>query len=353
MKQRLSIIFTFIFIVLLLIVFTNKQSFSYTLEINNVENIYKLSNPEEMCDAVKEKDIFTINIHNYRGYSDEEINEMLNNIGIDSLESIGIKKLDDYNYQIMTPNNVCYNASYREKFVSKVSKGMDYPPWVYIGRMTSYSVAYVDDVIVKKDGTLNGNYSFLRIINAKRKYGEESNKLTWSATRKPTEKIYLSINLSKINLTKTDNNNDLRLSFSYGVKSGDINIGKYDSVAYYLYANNTKYGPYKFEYVNLEKVYYENSSKINIYNIISENLFKDIPKDTIINKIEIVPYEFFGLLGGELKLYDLSIDKYQNNYIPNKEYLSIAANDLQNYTDAENLIRHRIIDDRMTQGLVK
>ncbi len=368
MNKRFGLLFFILLTILLsLFLFNQNNSFSYTLETNSVENIYKLKDSDAICREIRNNDAFTINIYSSYGFTSDEINGFLNTLDnpeITSLEKIGIIRIDDHNYRLKSPSGACSNGTYRDKWlkpsdvVKGIEKGEDYPPWSFFGRMDKSTEVYIDDVLVKSSSTNEGKYSFFRVSNTSRAYSEENNKLLWTQTLKPGEKTYFLLDVTKFDnsdnasatvIKKMNSSNDLRLTMKLGADGSNISLFK--SLAYYIYtSDNTEYGPYEPEYVSIaEQLSSKTNNKLNkilVYNVISENLFDSIPENTEISKIKIIPSEYYPIeKSGEFRIYSLSIDKYQNHFVNNIEYTELL--------DAESVIRHKIINNRLETGLIK
>ena len=199
-----------------------------------------------------------------------------------------------------------------------------------VGRTTSTHEIYIDDTLVKKSGSY-GSYAYLYLNNKKLAVGET---------------VYFTINIENKNIMG-NTYKDLRLMFK--ASGGDV-IEKYNSISYYVTTNKKTYGPFKMVENNYNNIYNEKdsngkSTKYTVYDIVSDNLVKGIPKSEKIKTIKVVPYENYPVNTGYFKLFNLSLEGYTSSY-SNGKMITLK--------NAEDSIRHNIVNNmiRFENGVV-
>ena len=317
--KKCVLICTFILIVAMFIIYSlygNKE-----LVHGDVSgNIYTLANPNVICSEFSKDDKFRVGIYNRYTY-DETI--------IPSLGS-------------------CSGTSYYNQYLSTVKKGDDYTSWTRVGRLSSDTAVYIDDVVVKESGKNSGYYSYFYINNALQEY-DSNDILKQYNTLKAGEKIFFDINLSDKDI-QYNSSSDLRLSINYGHGGSDIVVHAYKALTYYVYTDEitdgseVRYGPYEIEYFDDVGVYTA-SNILRETNIVSENLLGKLPPNVNISKIRVVPYELSSDYKGNFKIFSLSVDLYDSKYNDSKKYVTVS--------DAANLTRHNIVNNLIAAATVK
>ena len=285
---------------------------------NNIQEItHEFNNPEQICNAVK-NGIIKIGIDNYYNQT---------------------------SYYMKPITDKCNN--FNNPTIMDVIEGEEYSSWVRFGQNDSKHDYYYDDIIGSKE---EKRYFFIN--NSSTEYNKTTKKIKQQSTLKPGENIFVEADLNDIdsNNLNTSNLKDLRLTLTYGLTTSDRNISLYNSIAYYVYTNDTiEYGPYRLaDAYFINRNYYGNgnpTTKIDEYQLISENLLNNIPKNKVITKIKIVPYEFFPIHSGAFRFYSITLNNYKTGYEKNKEYINIL--------NAEDKIRHNIVNNMMDVSTLK
>ncbi len=263
---------------------------------------------------------------------------------------IGIKSYYENNKSYLLDTSSGYGTTFFKSHLANIKKGDYYEPWTTFGRVDSSHIVTIDDVKVK-DLNSNGRYSYFYINNEPQAFSETTGNLVKTATLKPGETVFLDLDISDKNLV-TNNTKDLRFTINYGFKSGDYRLDTAKTITYYLYSeDNTKYGPFYLEYTTPVNKYYTRDSNGSIkhsvyeYKTVSENLFKNIPNNIKITKIQVYPYELKETHAGAFRLYSISLDLYNNGYKDPTQYIKVD--------NAENLTRHNIVDNMLKEITVK
>ena len=300
------------------IYFVNSMSLANS---SGVTNIYSLSNGDKICSALKSNSNFRIGIKSY---------------------------YEKKSYLLDTSS--CYGSTFYNSHLSNIKKGDYYEPWTTFGRVESSYTVTIDDVKVK-DVKKNGRYSYFYINNEAQKFSETTGNLVRTATLKPGETVFLDIGIGDKELV-TNVNKELRLTINYGFKSGDYRLDTAKTITYYLYSeDDIRYGPFYIEYTTPVNKYYSRDSNGSIknsvyeYKTVSENLFKNVPNNIKITKIQVFPYELKETHDGAFRLYSLSLDLYNNGYKDPTQYIKVD--------NAENLTRHNIVDNMLREITVK
>ena len=336
-KYKLIILNTFILLLLILcfsisngknlttLLFYNFYS-SGNVGTGGQNTIYNLSNPDDICQEIMNNNKLKVGIYNY---------------------------YDQESYYVESPSESCNNTSYYDNNLSNITKDDNYDSWTYFARTGFNNTVYIDDIKVKSKGEDN-IYSYFYISNKAATYEPQNSGgdeyLIKNSTLKPGEKIFLDLNLSDIDMDL--DNKELRVSINYGHGSSDLRVDEKKSIAYYLYSKNNKiYGPFKLEFSSVERMYYIKSSSgktladtVIEYNLVSENLLKDVPSNVEIEKIRIVPYEFLASQSGVFRIYNLAVSLY-DKYKDPKEYINV--------NNAEDITRHNIVNNMMNEATIK
>ena len=246
---------------------------------------------------------------------------------------------DKKSYRMESSTTSCNNSTYYNNNLSKIEKGASYV--AYDISPTSYEI-YSDNVLLKESGKTN-EYSYFRISNRNR-----ADTIARFSTLKPHEKVVLTIDASGKKI-KTDKYKDLRLTMKVGATASDVNLASFNSIAYYLITNNKTYGPYKLFESSLDNVYQEKSAdgkltKIVTYNLVSSNLLQNVPSGLDITGIKIVPYEYYTVRTGFLRMFGISLDGYASSY-SSKKYVGV--------TNAENVVRHNVVNNMLEVATIK
>ena len=261
-------------------------------------------------------------------YSINTANELCNEIAKNDGVKVGIYSgNNDREYILPSASDNCNNTAFYNNNLSSLREGDYYEPWVWFGRGTKGTAFYKDDIKVKDENTASGNDAYFEISNYKLEYSS-TGTLKRMNTIRPSEKIFMDFDISNRDL-KSNDFKDIRMSFDYVVSPSNYDISLRNSIAYYVYSDSQKYGPYKlFTQDNNEYYHYTNSSGNIIYyiktNLISENLVEGLPENINIKKIRIVPYEFYTIHAGSFKIYNFSINGYNDSFSLNKEYINVS-----------------------------
>ena len=277
------------------------------------ENIFNYKNASAICNGVKTNSEIKIIVYN---------------------------NYDKKSYRMESSSTSCNNNTYYNDNLAKIEKGDSF---VSFGISPTANEIYSDNVLLKESGKTNA-YSYFRISNKNR-----TDKITRLNTLKPHEKVVLTIDTSGKKI-KTEKYKDLRITMKFGVAPSDVNIASYNSIAYYLITKNKTYGPYKLAETSVDNVYQEktssgSSTKIVTYNLVSSNLLKNVPSGLDIIGIKIVPYEYYTIRSGFLRMYSISLDGYTSSYSSKKKYVSV--------TNADNIIRHNVVNNMLEDATIK
>ena len=243
------------------------------------------------------------------------------------------------------PTSGCSNTTFYNNNIDSISSGNT--QFVGFNASVSTNKIYIDDTLVK-DSKQTNDYSYFSISNASR-----ANPISRLKTLKPNEKVVLTIDVSDKKI-KTNKFKDLRLTIKFGASSGDVNLAFINSISYYLKTKDKSYGPFKLDEVNYKNKYIEESTsadnkvtktKIEVYDLISENLLKNVPANLDITEIKIVPYEYYTARKGSLRIFSISLDGYNSTYT-SKNYVS-------NISDIENVTRHNVVNNIIDTATIK
>ena len=309
MKNKLIVSFvtiTFFLVLFTLFFDTNKKTTgifnSSDIVLNNLVGLsndeknqifkYELEDGDKICDAVKSNKSLKIYIKSY---------------------------YDNKNYLLKSPADKCDN--------SKETRSSSFT--VY-GRLYSSKEVYSDSTLVKQKGEI-GKYSPFYI----------SDKSTYL---KPGERLFLELDVSNQNIT-SDSIKDLRFKIDYEAGTG-YTFEDSNAISYYVITDKKTYGPYKSEFSDLVDVINVSGTSIKkIRRISSYNLISDIPKNTKIKTIKIVPFESYDLHDKYLIIYKLGVYGYKEKYNGDRDYTTLAS--------ASNIYRHNIVNNMIENATIK
>ena len=168
---------------------------------------------------------------------------------------------------------------------------------------------------------------------------------------------------SSNNLYSSSNAQDLRLQFTYIVRSSEIDITRFNSAEFYVFANGQYHGPYEIDtfevtnflnrgIINNQTVdeYYQGSEEIE-YSITTENLLNKLNGQTNISKILIIPYRRYDEYKGYFKMTNAKLVAYKNkNYQPQKKYTIKVSSDQLREKIVSNMITNATIEWSPSSG---
>ena len=333
MKRKYILTFLLCFAILSIVVLSsNKLEKTSSVERVNykgsipVHSLVDYANSEEILAGLN-ANTFRVGVHNY----------------------YGIMNGDELQYDfIITPstnprnNESDFSSNSQLTSVYKDSDGVihnnDYIPWVNYYKTAKASQFLMDDVVLKPSGEYT-NYEYFAIRNLPQSFNSTTGYLIQNRTLRPGEKIFFEFDVNpNQQQIQSDLYTELRLNIDYGWMSGDIDVSLTDSIAFYVVTSDgTEYGPYRLDNTKYIRTYIERSSssdtKVDSYKLTSENLLTNIPTGKIIQKIKVVPYEFYPLQQGSFKMFAISLLGY-HEHVDTREYVDV--------TNAESITRNKI-----------
>lgn len=316
-KYTISFILISIILTIFFFWYQNKNKLMHPdYNSDNSFNIIKYGNSDSICSGINNSDI-RIYVHSYYGY--------------------------DGNHDFLVAPRKSNRCNNEEDYgvngeLRNVREGNNYSPWVNYYETEKNSKLYSNDTLLKSSGEYTP-YDYVGIRNNPQMF-QDNGLIAQSNVLRPGEKIYFELDLTNSdNVINYNVYSDLRLSIDYGVTTADIDISLTNSIAYYVYTEDGhEYGPYKLYDSEYLKTYVEettsSTTEITIYHLISENLLKNVPKNIVIDKIKVVPYEYYPVHKGSFKMFSVSLDGYEKDF-KNKYYINI--------NNAENVIRNEIV----------
>ena len=288
-------------------------------------NLFTLSNPDAICNAVKNKSmkvfVFNIKTSNSTLVSDNTMWECSN-----------------------TPffnNNLKNNT------------GESYNSWTWHGRKSpNYTYYSVEGEAIAN----TGDYLYFGIANEAQAYkpatGNTSGTLKRSSTLQPGDQILFTIDLpTQINMSSYANK-DLRIELDYGFYANtDIDIAKYNSIYFYVVdTNGTSYSLPLADFELQERIKEtegDNSIYIQKYKLVSDNIknAKNIPSNATIKQIRVAPYVEYNVQTGMFRMFDISIKSY-SKYVGE---LKTKTKD----SVTEGSVRQKIVNTMMEEATFK